>query len=216
MKQAQQIVVVVLLTTLFLASCSAEKAPVKYSMAESTSTGCSTPEPGGIGACKVNAYETATVVPTQYGARQFIPIPTETQTLVPTQTPTLEIVKTQKPKSAQPYPTQSDAQGAISMDITPENLTQFGDKVIFDVSMNTHSVDLSMDLAKLASLSTETGKKVGAILWDAPRGGHHVQGKLSFPTLLDGKNLFDKAGNITITIKDVGAKSRIFTWKLTQ
>lgn len=208
MKPAQKIIVVISLMVLFLAACSVDKTPVKYSMAESTAAGCPTPLGGGIGACVLKASGTATIAATQPDQPAVIPSPT--------QTPTLEAVKTTKPKNALSYPTQSDAQGAITIEITPENLAQAGDQVIFDVSMNTHSVDLSMDLAKLASLSTETGKKVPAILWDAPRGGHHVQGKLSFPTTLDGKNLLDKAGRTTITIQDVDAQARIFTWQVNQ
>lgn len=208
-------VVILLFTALFLASCSGVKGPAIYTMGQSTSTGCETQEPGEVGACKVEGSISATAVPTQFDSSQVILPPTMPRKILPTQIATLEASKTVEPKIAQPYPTQSDAQGAITVDITPENLDQPGDQVIVDVSMDTHSVNLSMDLAKLASLSTDTGKKVRAILWDAPRGGHHVQGKLSFPTIVDGKNIFDQANSMTITIIDVDAKSRVFTWQLT-
>ena len=112
--------------------------------------------------------------------------------------------------------TQSDAQGAVTVEVKPENLNKSGDTLIFDVTMNTHSVDLGMNLAQLAMLTTDNGKTVQALKWDAPRGGHHLEGKLSFPTQLDGKNLLDGAHSITITIKNVDAPARIFTWQLTQ
>lgn len=115
--------------------------------------------------------------------------------------------------SAQILGTKSDDQGAVAVEITPENFSHPGDTLIFDVSMNTHSVDLSMDLAKLAVLSTDTGKSVQATLWDAPRGGHHLEGKLSFPSMLDGKNLLDGAKSITLTITNVDAPTRTFTWQ---
>jgi hypothetical protein len=51
--------------------------------------------------------------------------------------------------------------------------------------MNTHSVELDMDLAQLAILTTDTGKSV-ADRRDAERR-HHVGGTLSFPATVDGR-----------------------------
>lgn len=174
-----KIIFVALLAVLFLAACSPAKAPVKYSLAQATSTGCSTPDAGKIATCKVNGATDPTAVPTQAVGL-----------------------------------TESDSQGAVTVEVKPLNLDKPGDTLVFDVSMNTHSVDLSMDLVELAVLSTDTGKTVQAVQWDAPRGGHHVAGKLSFPTTLDGNSLFDGARSITITIKDVYAPARTFTWQL--
>jgi len=112
--------------------------------------------------------------------------------------------------------TRSDAQGNVTVEIKPENLSKPEDSLIFDVTMNTHMVDLSMDLAKLATLSTNTGKTVQAKQWDAPQGGHHISGKLSFSTNINSKSILDGASSITLTIKDVDAAERVFTWQLTQ
>ena len=120
-----------------------------------------------------------------------------------------------KMEAAQPDLTKSDDQGAVSVEVKPENLDKPGDALIFDVSMNTHSVNLGMDLTQLAVLTTDTGKTVRAIKWDAPGGGHHVAGKLSFPATVDGKKLLDGASSLTITIKNVDVPARIFTWQLT-
>lgn len=110
--------------------------------------------------------------------------------------------------------TKSDTQGAVSVEVKPENLDKPGDALIFEVSMNNHSVDLGMDLTQLAVLTTDTGKTVQALEWVAPRGGHHVAGKLSFPATLDGRNLLDGASSFTITINNVDAPTRTFTWQL--
>jgi hypothetical protein len=179
-----KITLFVFLTAFLLAACSPAKTPVKYSMAQATSTGCATPVSGTIAPCKVN------------GAAN--PTPISTQTV-----------------SSQPDLTKTDAQGSVTIQIKPINLVNSGDTLVFDVSMNTHSVDLSMDLARLAVLSTNTGETIQAIQWDAPKGGHHVEGKLSFPVILDGKNFLAGANSITITISNVDAPARIFTWKLT-
>lgn len=112
------------------------------------------------------------------------------------------------------FSTQSDSQGAVTVEITPVNLVNPDETLVFDVSMSTHSVDLSMDLAQLAVLSTDTGKTIQAALWDAPRGGHHVEGQLSFSSIVDGANLLEGAKNITITITNVDAPSRVFTWPI--
>ena len=87
-------------------------------------------------------------------------------------------------------------------------------KLAFEVSLNTHSVDLSMDLAALATLAADTGLTVQADAWDAPRGGHHVSGTLSFPSSVDGKEILDGAAKLTLTIKDVDVPERTFAWDL--
>ena len=110
--------------------------------------------------------------------------------------------------------TRSDGQGAVAFEVTPLNLDDPGGTLQFDVSMNTHSVDLSMDLATLATLTTDAGITVQASLWDGPQGGHHVEGKLTFPASQNGKSILDGAKQLTLTIKNVDVPERVFTWKL--
>jgi hypothetical protein len=107
---------------------------------------------------------------------------------------------------------RSDAQGAITIDVKPDNLSSPGDTLVFEISMNTHSIDLNMDLATLATLTTDNGHTIRATLWDAPRGGHHVSGMLSFPANVDGKLILDGTTKLTLTIKDVDAPQRVFSW----
>lgn len=110
--------------------------------------------------------------------------------------------------------TRTDSQGAVTLEVTPLNLDNPGDALQFDVSMSTHSVDLSMDLVTLATLTTDTGSTVQATLWDGPKGGHHVEGKLSFPASQDGKSFLAGAKQLTLTIKNVDAPERTFVWEL--
>ncbi len=109
---------------------------------------------------------------------------------------------------------QSDGQGAITVEITPLNLNAPGERLEFSVSLNTHSVDLSLDLAERATLSTDTGRTVQAILWEAPRGGHHVSGTLIFPAAVDGQPLLEGATLVTLSLKNVDADLRLFNWRL--
>jgi hypothetical protein len=107
-----------------------------------------------------------------------------------------------------------DEQGAVVVEVTPLNLNTPAEKLEFEISMNTHSVDLSMDLAQLASLETDAGISVDALEWNAPRGGHHVNGKLLFPSTVDGNAVLDGATDITIQIRDVDASLRTFVWRV--
>lgn len=108
---------------------------------------------------------------------------------------------------------QEDSQGAVWVTVTPLNLNNPGDALVFDVALNTHSVDLSMDLATLSTLTTDTGLSVQAITWDAPRGGHHVQGRLYFPVSVNGTPLLDGARKVTLVVTNVDAPERVFVWE---
>ena len=111
--------------------------------------------------------------------------------------------------------TRMDDQGAIIFEVTPLNLdSATAESLEFSIVLTTHSIDLSMDLAATATLLTDTGVSVNSTLWDAPRGGHHVEGKLIFPAAQDGKSILDGATKLTLTITNVDAPTRIFEWEL--
>lgn len=119
------------------------------------------------------------------------------------------------PQTASEDLTRVDQQGAIMVEVNPLNLeTPAAKNLEFDVALETHSVDLSMDLATLSTLTTDTGLTVQATLWDAPRGGHHVSGKLIFPATKDGKSILEGASMLTLTILNVDAPARVFEWDL--
>ena len=142
--------------------------------------------------------------------------PSATATASPTSQPTAVSNRNPAPTSgaANADLARTDEQGAVVFAVTPLNLETTADTLEFDVAMNTHSVDLSMDLSALATLSTDTGITVQPTLWNAPRGGHHVSGKLVFPAIQDGKSILDGASKVTLTITDVDAPSRVFEWPL--
>lgn len=142
---------------------------------------------------------------TQFAGSPFMPRVEPTQVVTPVQTlPSFE------------SDSRLDEQGTVTVAVTPLNLDDPGDTLDFEVSMNTHSVDLSMDLAPLAMLTNDTGKTVQATLWDAPRGGHHVNGTLSFPATADGSSLLEGTGTLTLTIREVAVPERVFVWDLTE
>jgi len=110
---------------------------------------------------------------------------------------------------------RSDAQGAVEVIVNPMAWAREAEGTLeFEVSMNTHSVELSMDLAKLATLRTDTGLTLQALDWSGG-GGHHVTGVLRFPSSTpDGKPLLDGAGVLILTIQDLDAPSRAFQWEV--
>jgi hypothetical protein len=110
--------------------------------------------------------------------------------------------------------TRTDEQGAVTFEVTPLNLSEAADALEFDVSMNTHSVDLSMDLAQFATLTTDTGLTIQASKWDATPGGHHVPGKLIFPATQDGKSVLEGVDRLTLTVVNVDVPTRVFEWSL--
>ncbi len=90
--------------------------------------------------------------------------------------------------------------------------------MVFDVVMDTHSVDLdAYDLSQLSVLMADDGHEAASLSWDAPKGGHHRQGKLTFRDMaLDGKPLITSGTKgIELTIWDVaGVQQRSFKWTL--
>jgi hypothetical protein len=111
-----------------------------------------------------------------------------------------------------------DEQGEVSVAVTPLNLSAPSapaGTLDFQVMLDTHSVDLSMDLTRLAMLTTDNGRTVEPTLWDAPQGGHHVSGVLSFPAEVEGVPLLDGSSRLTLTLNDVDVPERIFVWDLT-
>lgn len=118
------------------------------------------------------------------------------------------------PSDAEQSLARFDSQGSVEFAVMPLNLTRPGETLDFDISLNTHSVDLSWDLAAQSVLTTDAGLEVKGLNWPVG-GGHHYQGTLTFPTkTADGKFLLDGAKKLTLTVQDAGVASRMFEWEL--
>lgn len=73
---------------------------------------------------------------------------------------------------------------------------------VFDVKLDTHSVDLNtLDLAS-AVLRNDRGEMLTARPWTAPNGGHHREGSLTFDG--DASAFFAGAKWIELVISGVG------------
>lgn len=106
-----------------------------------------------------------------------------------------------------------DEQGTVSAAVRPLNLNQPGAAIQFEVVLNTHSVDLNMDLAALSSLTSPNGLNLIGANWDAPLSGHHISGTLSFDLNEAAMELLAEADQLTLVIRDLDAPERIFTWE---
>jgi hypothetical protein len=69
------------------------------------------------------------------------------------------------------------------------------------IGMNTHSVDLDgFDLKELARVRLDGGEWIRPTLWEAPKGGHHRGGTLTFGTL--DPNVLASSRLIELEIRD--------------
>jgi hypothetical protein len=109
--------------------------------------------------------------------------------------------------------TQINEGGQVTIEVTWHGPSA---GLVFDVAMDTHSVDLDgYDLAQLALLRTDEGVEVKPGGWDAPPGGHHRSGALMFPDKApDGRSVIGPTTkSIELVIHEVaGVPERVFRW----
>lgn len=105
---------------------------------------------------------------------------------------------------------QSSAERGVTVKVTPRALGAPGTPWEFAVVLDTHSADLSDDLANSATLTTDDGRTFKPTNWQgSPPGGHHREGVLVF----DGPA--PRPGAIELRIDRPGESApRIFRWQL--
>jgi len=84
---------------------------------------------------------------------------------------------------------------------------------VFDVTLDTHSVDLdALDLAD-AVLRNDRGETLGAQPWTAPKGGHHREGALAFRG--DAASFFASATWVELVLTGIGdLAERTLRWEV--
>ena len=107
--------------------------------------------------------------------------------------------------------TQSQEEAAVTVKVTPLNLADPSAATLdFEVTLDTHSVELAYDMMTIATLRSDTGEDAQPAKWNGPGGGgHHMSGTLSFPQMKDrGKSL-------TLILRGVaGVPERAFVWNV--
>lgn len=100
--------------------------------------------------------------------------------------------------------------GPVSVAVTPQSVEEGASSWNFDITLNTHSEELSEDLIAVSQLIDDQGKSYKPTAWEgAPPGGHHREGILKF-------NLISpRPKSIELKIKNVGGiPERSFKWNL--
>lgn len=107
------------------------------------------------------------------------------------------------------FETRSNESGSVTVDVKPTAL-EAGKPIVFDIAMNTHSVDLSDDMTKITLLRDDAGKEYKPTAWDGPSGGgHHREGMLTFAALTT------KPKFVELVIQELaGVPERVFKWDL--
>jgi hypothetical protein len=105
---------------------------------------------------------------------------------------------------------RSSSERGVTVKVSAKSVGQPGSPLDFAVVLDTHSTDLSDDLAQSATLTTDDGRTFKPTGWmGAPPGGHHREGVLVFnvPT--------PRPGVIELRIDRPGESApRTFRWQL--
>lgn len=116
----------------------------------------------------------------------------------------LVIIFQGKSNKTQNLETQENNEGPVSLKVTPKDLWNF------EVSLDTHSEELSEDLVAVSDLVDDQGKSHKPTSWEgAPPGGHHREGILKF------NPISPRPKSLELKIKNVGGvPERSFKWGL--
>lgn len=106
--------------------------------------------------------------------------------------------------------TRKDGANGVTVAVTPRNVAADAKVWEFSVVLDTHSQELSDDLAKNAVLLDAKGGKAGALGWEgAGPGGHHRAGVLKF------RPLSPRPAALELRLQRPGEKApRVFRWDL--
>lgn len=112
--------------------------------------------------------------------------------------------------AAGPYPSQTNKEGQVSVEVTPVALAPADREWRFEVRLDTHSVALEADMASVATLTTPGGAAMNPVAWEGdPADGHHRKGSLVFKPVTPAPEA------VTLTLRDIGpVPARSFTWSL--
>jgi len=105
---------------------------------------------------------------------------------------------------------QTDVQGSVTVTATPLKLGAEEPVWDFEIVMDTHAVELNIDLAQVSILIDDRGTEYEPFVWEgAGLGGHHRSGILRF------NNISPLPKSLELRIESVGdGISRSFRWQL--
>ncbi|MDO8451844.1 MAG: hypothetical protein Q7S76_03165 [bacterium] len=119
-------------------------------------------------------------------------------------------VPLQSSQQTLPLETKEQSAANVTIIVTPRALSP-GNPAQFEITFETHSVDLAFDVSETTTLTDDLGNTYGQPVWDgSPPGGHHRTGIIAFNRPLDSR-----AHDIFLTFRNIAdTQERTFTWEL--
>lgn len=105
------------------------------------------------------------------------------------------------------YEEKEDNQGKVTVTVIPLKIGR-GENTVFEVSLETHTVELDKDLKNISMMVDDKGNKYKPTGWTGGQGGHHIKGNLVFPPVSKD------AKSIKLTIKEIDNLDRDFEWSV--
>lgn len=102
---------------------------------------------------------------------------------------------------------QTKTMGAVEVEVKPVSVVS-GKDVVFELSMNTHSVELNYDYMQIVTLTDEGGNSYKPTKWTGGNSGHHLEGELLFDAFPQNPK------ELTLTLEGVDNKTEAFFWQL--
>ncbi len=104
---------------------------------------------------------------------------------------------------------QTNSEGAVSVSVAPKNSLN-SDVWEFEVSLDTHTVELNEELETATLLIDESGNEYRPLAWEGdPPGGHHRGGILKFDPIIPRPDV------IKLKISGIGGVAeRMFVWNI--
>ena len=113
--------------------------------------------------------------------------------------------------TVQKWESKIDEQANVTVTVTPIILSAKSGEWKFDVVLDTHSVELDQDMAKVAILTDDSGKEYRPARWEgAPAGGHHREGALVFSPMTPTPK------SVELKITGIADTVRTFNWQLSK
>ena len=106
--------------------------------------------------------------------------------------------------------TQTNSEGSVTVEITPEDVSGPATSWRFKVVLNTHTDELVSDLTKTVALKDDKGTVYQPNAWEGtPPGGHHREGTLFFNPISPRPN------KLVLLVRDIGSiTERSFSWEI--
>lgn len=109
-------------------------------------------------------------------------------------------------RTEQKWESRTDEQANVNVTITPIDLSIDSQEWRFNVSMDTHSVELDQDMTKSVVLMGDGDEKYKPIRWEGPTSGHHREGTLLFAPIAPYPQ------HLKLNINGIGGVQRSFEW----